>query len=252
MSLSHASYPREIDFEAILNFRDLGGHAAKEGRRVKWRRLFRSGLLCLATSNDMKHLKERIQLRSVLDLRDKAQIDHQGIGTAGDGFRWRNIPLAERSLPFDMERLHELSNDGQLYLLQVEQEGYGQRILECLRVMAEPANYPLVFHCSAGKDRTGILAAVILSVLGVGDGDIVKDYTLTAQHMKAHLERLSRDPEDANGLQSLPTWLHEASEESMRLFLSTMRREYGSLRAYLASHGADDALFERLEKALLV
>jgi len=252
LSLSPASYPRQIEFEAIFNFRDLGGYAAKDGRRVAWQRLFRSGMLCLATSNDIKYLKECIQLRSVLDLRDKAQVDHQGTGAASDEFRWHNIPLAERSLPVDMKRLHELSNDGQVYLLQMEQEGYGQRLVECLKVMAEPSNYPLVFHCSAGKDRTGILAAVLLGLLGVGDSDIIGDYTLTTPHMKAHLERLSRDPEDAKFLQSLPTWLHESSAESMRLFLSTIRQEYGSTREYLTSHGADSTLFHYLEKALLV
>jgi protein-tyrosine phosphatase len=246
------SSSRVIEFEAVFNFRDLGGYLAQNGHRVALSRLFRSGMLCLATPNDLTYLREGIGLKTVLDLRDKPQIEHQGIGPVGNEFAWHNIPLVSgKSLPIDVERLGKLSNAGQAYLIDVEQEGFGRRLVGCLRIMAEPANYPLVFHCSAGKDRTGILAAVLLNLLGVRDEDIIQDYTLTAPHMKAHLERLSRDPDDAKALQSLPAWLHEASAESMDAFLSTMRREYGSIKEYLLSHGADRALFERLEAALL-
>ncbi len=97
-----------------------------------------------------------------------------------------------------------------------------------------------------------MLAACLLSVLGVDSRDIVEDYTLTGPYMARHIERLSRDPKDAKFLQELPAFMHLASASSMELFLSTMKTEYGSIRDYLAAHGAQKSLFDRLEQALLV
>jgi protein-tyrosine phosphatase len=129
---------------------------------------------------------------------------------------------------------------------------YGTRIVQSLRVLADPDNLPLVFHCSAGKDRTGVLAAVLLSALGVKDQDIIADYATTAFHMERYLNRMSRDPQEAEFLASLPAYIHESAPSSMELLLTGIRREYGSTRDYLTLHGADGVLFEQLENALLV
>lgn len=91
----------------------------------------------------------------------------------------------------------------------------------------------MIFHCSAGKDRTGILAALLLGVLGVPDEDIARDYALTAPHMKSHIARLSQDPQVAQSLRDLPAYMHEAATESMALFLFILRRDYGSAWGYV-------------------
>lgn len=252
--MAQAGPAREIEFEAVFSFRDLGGYGTRDGRRVAWRRVFRSGELRHATPNDVRKLRGEVGLRSVLDLRDEAQISRHGLGPAPGGFGYRNVSLSadEGSSFGGVERLHGLTNTGQIYLLMMKSDGYGRRLVACFRFISEAGNHPLVFHCSAGKDRTGVLAACLLSVLGVGERDIVEDYTLSGPHMAKHIERISRNPEDAKFLQSLPAWMHEASARSMELFLSTMRQDYGSVRDYLLSHGAEPSLFERLEGALLV
>jgi protein-tyrosine phosphatase len=250
--LRQRSPSREVEFEGILNFRDLGGYTGDGGRQVAWRRVFRSGGLWDATSADLLRLRKEIGLRSVVDLRDKAEIESRGCWPVTAGITYVNVPLSTDSGNIGaVELVRSLGDTGKVYLLNVRDVSYGRRLIECLRVIAE-ADHPLVFHCSAGKDRTGVLAACLLSVLGVDSEDIVEDYTLTGPYMARHIERLSRDPNDARFLQSLPAFMHKASAASMELFLSTMKQDYGSIRDYLLTNGADRSLFERLEQALLI
>ena len=220
---------------------------------MAWGRVFRSAGLHDATVADALRLRQEFALRSILDLRNKTEIDRQGTGPASDGIRRSNVPLsADSAKSGGTERLHALKNTGEFYLLQVRDQDYSRRLVECLRFVAEAANHPLVFHCAAGKDRTGVLAACLLSVLGVGDRDIVEDYTRSARHMPGIIERYGRNPEDAKFLKSLPAWMHEAPAASMELFLSSMTQDYGSIRGYLMSNGAEPSLFERLKETLLV
>jgi protein-tyrosine phosphatase len=141
---------------------------------------------------------------------------------------------------------------GEVYLSRIKQWEYGHRLVEALEIIARPKKHLLVFHCLAGKDRSGVLAAIILSTLGVGDQDIIRDYTLTAPYMKALLERFNSDPNTPDDILNLPAYTWEATPESMEWFLSAVKREYGSLRGYLEKHGARKSLFGRMETALLI
>jgi protein-tyrosine phosphatase len=246
---------RELYFEAIYNFRDLGGYSGADGKRMAWGRVFRSGELRHATSADLLRLSRDIGLSSILDLRNEKDLSLFGTGSIGTSeFRYINLPLITDpdNRLITLEQVAQLSELAELYLLMLRVPFYGIRIVQSLRVLADPDNLPLVFHCSAGKDRTGVLAAILLGALGVKDQDIIADYATTAFSMGRHLNRISRDPKEAEFLASLPAYIHEAAPSSMELLLTSIRREYGSTREYLTVHGADGALFEQLENALLV
>ena len=109
----------------------------------------------------------------------------------------------------------------------------------------------LVFHCSAGKDRTGVLAAMVLTAMGVVDDDVVEDYALSAPLMKDIRDRMTRDPVTGPGVKDLPDFQWEAAAESMIVFLSLVKREYGSAEGYLQANGARRSLVDRLKTALL-
>ena len=243
---------RTITFDAVFNFRDLGGYSVRKGLRVGRGRVFRSGELRYATGADTQRLTNKLGIRSVLDLRNEEELESQGVGPLREtAIGYYNVPLVtDRRV--DVEGLRQLRNTGELYVLLIDDTGYQANLRQCLSVIADRENMPLVFHCSAGKDRTGVLAAVLLSVLGVSDDDVAYDYALTARAMESHLSRSRKDPDMAKFLDSLPDFMHESSPASMELFLSTVRRRYGSVREYLRSAGADAALFDRLEAALLV
>ena len=113
-------------------------------------------------------------------------------------------------------------------------------------------NHPLVFHCSVGKDRTGVLAAMLLAAAGVMDEDVIHDYTLSAPFMPELRDHWRNDPAAPPEVKEVPDFQWEASAESMARFLALLRREYGSAAGYLKAQGADNSLLQRLEEALLV
>jgi protein-tyrosine phosphatase len=247
---------RHIKFEAVLNFRDLGGYRTKQGRRVAWRRLYRSGEMHLMTGNDLTRLKEEVSLASILDLRNDLETKKQGVEPVNElGVRYFNVSLATGAPDINRENriIRGYSNMGEVYLFFVSHKEYGRRMVKALEIVAEADNYPLVFHCSAGKDRTGVLAALILSVLGVADDDIIQDYTLTAPFMRQLFDRYYGVPNKLKSIyeNDLPGFFWESAPESMDLFLSTIKRSYGSIRGYLEAHGAEKSLFDQLENALL-
>jgi len=247
--MTKQSYPRHIRFEAVFNFRDLGGYWTRGGQTVAWRRLFRSSELHHMTSHDIIQFKEEIRLRSVIDLRSSRQLEpFSPLNEVG--VEYYNIPLIDRGN--DKENVYQdFSNMGEVYSYLVRHEEFSRRVVEALEIIAEPDNLPLVFHCSAGKDRTGVLTAIVLGILGVTDEDIIEDYTLTAPYMKELINRWNNDPKAAEALENVPEYLLEASPESMTFFLSTLKREYGSVRGYVEAYGAEVSLIHRLQTALL-
>jgi protein-tyrosine phosphatase len=110
----------------------------------------------------------------------------------------------------------------------------------------------LVFNCAIGKDRTGILAAMLLSTLGVAEKDIIEDYSLSDQYMDELRQLLNNEGKIPKDVPPLPDFFWRAAPESMTLLLTTLRRDYGSIADYLKVMGAEEDLEKRLEKALLV
>jgi len=151
----------------------------------------------------------------------------------------------------ETERFRDATDMGELYLYRIRPPEFGKRLVDSLELIADRDNHPLVFHCSAGKDRTGVLAATVLAAAGVMDEDIIHDYTSSAPFMPEIRNRMISDPAASAELKELPDFEWEASAESMARFLALLRREYGSAAGYLKAQGADDSLPRRLEEALL-
>jgi protein-tyrosine phosphatase len=249
------SYNRHIDFNTVLNFRDLGGYRTREGYEVSWRKVYRSGELHHIEERDLARLKEEIRLVSVINLRSHKSLKQPEIDLLAEaGVRQHvTIPFIneDNDGDFDKEMFSNAVHMGMLYMYIVRQEGFHGRLVKALEFVAEQENHPLVFHCSIGKDRTGIMAAVLLSVLGVSDEDIITDYTLTARHMETFLNRMDQNPEESEEFSKLPAYIWEAEPESMSYFLSELRREYGSVREFVTSQGGNESLIDRLKRALL-
>ena len=131
-------------------------------------------------------------------------------------------------------------------------EDIRQKLVDSLELIADRNNHPLVFHCSVGKDRTGVLAAMLLAAAGVMDEDIIHDYTLSAPFMPEIRDRMRNDPAASPEVKELPDFQWEASAESMARFLALLRREYGSVAGYLEAQGADNSLPRRLQEALFI
>jgi len=255
--MNQSSYPRHINFESVPNFRDLGGYRARDGRAVAWRQLFRSGALQSMSQPDVARFKEDIRPRTVIDLRTSRELTKQReISLLGEvGARYQNVPFRPDSSDYlkqETELFRDATDLGELYLYRIHRPEFGKRLGDALELIADRNNHPLVFHCSVGKDRTGVLAAMLLAAAGVIDEDIIHDYTLSAPFMPELRDRWRADPDAPPEVKAVPDFQWEASAESMTRFLALLRREYGSVAGYLEAHGADNALPQRLEEALLV
>jgi protein-tyrosine phosphatase len=244
------SYSREINFDKIINCRDLGGYRVRGNRTVAWRRLFRSGYIHPMTDRDLRRLKEELKLTSVIDLRRNKRGQQKEVSLLNSaGIKYFNTPF----FGYQQEELnYNFTNMGEAFLFRVRHKEYAKPIIAALEIIADPKNLPLLFHCGAGKDRSGVLAAFVLSILGIVDKDIINDYTLSAPYMRDMVASMMNDPGTPEAEKNLPAYTWEATAESMTLFLTGLRQEFGSARGYLEMNGADKSLFERLEKALLI
>jgi protein-tyrosine phosphatase len=247
-------YSRHLKFKSVANFRDIGGYRTRKGNTIAWRRVFRSGEFAQINQDEYRRLKEEIKLTTIIDLRSEYEIKRQGIGLPVDtDIKYHNVTFLtdDDNNKVDDQRYKDLTNMGDFYILFTRNKVFGASIVKALEVIAGPENHPLVFNCAVGKDRTGILAAVLLSVLGVADDDIIKDYSLSGPYMEEIRNRVNNDPEAPANVKNLPDFFWKASPESMGLFLNTLRRDYGSIEGYLEFMGSEPSLVERLEKALL-
>jgi protein-tyrosine phosphatase len=249
-------YSRSIDISFVGNLRDLGGYGASNGRRTAWRKVFRSAEIKPGSEEDVADFRRLTGVVTVLDLRGDLEIKKDTIDLlAAGGIRYYNVPLiAEGRGPGsedEKERFSSYRNMGQFYLYLLDHEQYGRRMVTSLEFIANSSNHPILFHCAIGKDRTGVLAAAILSLLGVAETDIIADYRLTTPFMKGFTESLKKAPQGPPLLESLPAYVWEASQESMELVLSEIKRKHGSFINYLEVHGAGPELFTLLESVLL-
>jgi protein-tyrosine phosphatase len=163
------SYPRHIYFESVPNFRDLGGYRTHDGRAVAWRRLFRSAALHKMNDRDIARLKQEISPRAVMDLRRSPkdpEKDPEVILFKEIGARHYPIPFSTwpgpskrpDSSPYVKDEAKanpNATNMGEIYLYRITERPFGKRLVDALEIIAERNNHPLVFHCTAGKDRTG-------------------------------------------------------------------------------------------------
>lgn len=248
------AYSRHLEFDFVHNIRDLGGYRTKNGRSIAWRRLFRSGELLHTTNDEVSLLRDKTGLGAVLDLRSDMEIKQEKVALiSGGGIRYHNVPFITGggSPGSDGDLFERFTNMGEFYLLLLNDKQFGSRVVKALEIIAGAREYPVLFHCTVGKDRTGVLAAMVLGLLGVSDEDIIEDYHLTTSAMPAFLERMKDVPEAQEMLEKLPAYFWEASRESMKFFLSAIYEAHGSIRGYIEAQDVDSALFDRLEAALL-
>jgi protein-tyrosine phosphatase len=227
---------RHFDLEGSWNFRDLGGYRGRDDRPLRWRRLFRADGLDRLTEADLVHIAA-LRLRTVVDLRTTDEVAKGRLPAAAGDVAWHHLPMMD-VLPAreNYEAWVGPAHVAEQYLAMVESAS--GTVAGFLDLVCDPAAYPLVFHCFAGKDRTGILTALVLGLLGVADADIVADYALSEAAMHRLLDWLrAQAGENAAQLELSASAIVAAEPETMAQFLSRFRAAHGSFDAYAAGLG---------------
>lgn len=238
---------RHITLEGAVNFRDLGGYPAAGGHTIRWRTLFRADGLSRLTATDRSVIRQ-LGIATVVDLRTTSEVER-------GRFPVEEIPVGFHHLPL-LDEVPDPQNfeiaPGMLgtQYLEIARNAAAQ-IAQILSIIAERASHPVIVHCTAGKDRTGVLVAVLMALLGVDDEVIVDDYMLSAEAMTALRQQLiERYPEGRDVIERANE-LFSATPGNIANLLASLRQQYGTVEAYAASAGAGPDVVSGLRDALL-
>jgi protein tyrosine/serine phosphatase len=238
-----------IELDGAVNVRDLGGLPTRSDGPTVTGRLLRGDNLQELSAADVAHLVGDIGLTTVVDLRSSAELKAEGPAPLQTVLSVRHVHLpvlpeqgsatdmvadalltredADRSrYPADPVTGHYLG-----YL-----EDRPDQVVAAVRTIASSGG-PVLVHCAAGKDRTGVVVALALSAVGVRAEAIVADYAATGERTGALLDRLRRSPTYADDINSKPQQVHEPRPGTMTAFLEQVDARYGGPGRWLAGHG---------------
>lgn len=243
-----AARRRHLECDGAFNLRDLGGYATSDGRRVRSGVVFRADGLHRIPPGQV-HALGHLGWRTVIDLRTTAEVAAGAF--CADGIEVVNLPIlrATWGVPevSDIDPVAYLST----HYLQMLEEG-APAIAAAMAILGSPDRLPAVFHCSAGKDRTGVLAALVLSALGVPDDIVAADYHLSAAAVDRLVAWLTvTKPDLSEEMSRQPRALLSCPPEAMHTFLHAMRERHGSVDGYLTGIGVHANDLQRLHAVLL-
>ena len=237
-----------LPLSGAFNVRELGGYPTVGGARSEYRRFLRSDALCRLSAADARFLYD-YGVRAVIDLRDASEVADAPNVVIGKDVVYTNIPL----LGFNAAQVSEIEK--RLNDETFSMEGIYKRILEnyegiraCFRFIAEAPKGCILFHCAVGKDRTGVLAMLLLSLAGVDKWDIIANYVQTWPNlMRDHV--FSEDWYDAAnsvfrvGMTSDPKLIEYAYD--------LLEEEHGGVEGYLLECGVPDDVVSAVRMRLL-
>jgi protein-tyrosine phosphatase len=234
---------RHIAAAGVYNFRDLGGYPVAGGGSIRWRTLFRSDALNQLGSAGLAVLAG-LGLRTIIDLRTHVEAEIAPSAVAGLTARTTHISLLGgdlQALPPDLAAIYR-------YVI----DECGQAVAEAVGVLCAGGGWPALVHCSAGKDRTGIVSALVLAVAGVPDEYIAADYALSSLYLDPARTPAIGQLRASTGLGDQLTESLLSSPPALILdVLARVRATAGSVNGYLLAHGLSRAELASLRAALI-
>ena len=268
---AHAQDRRHVDLEGQANFRDLGGYKTIDGQSVKWGTIYRSGELPRLSDNDIARLNE-LDIVTVVNFLSPDEIDARGEDRLPTGVKEVFLPIsgeaennlakvvleARQTADFSQVPVELNSELHRLLIGDASKEQYA----DMLRLASDPANHPLVFHCSHGVHRTGTAAAILLSALGVPWQTIQEDYLLSNKYREKEIDtRIDQLRDMAAKKQGIPA--DNVDMTNIKAFyildvsyidasLEEINKIYGSIEGYLHEGlGLSNEDITKLKEALL-
>ena len=251
---------RVLPLPGAFNVRDIGGYRNNNGQLVRWQQVYRAGTLSYLSEKGLAQLQQW-GIRLVCDLRTTHEATTMP-APLPDGVRYQHVPLHEKrdgrgrvlaTLTFRPHRINDLVLYGYITLMIERRATLFARLL---RLIADPANRPILLHCTAGKDRTGLTIALLLSLLGVPEATILADFSLSnlfydevRNTIQGDANRLAIFGLKAGNLHPLLV----AHPDTLRATLAYVRGRYGSVEHYLRQRaGLEAQVITQLRQQLLV
>lgn len=228
---------RRILLDRAVNVRDLGGYPTANGGMTPFGRFWRADNMHGLSEADMEKLYD-LGIRTIVDLRTPGEVNAQ----PNCFLNYRDVQVVSCSLLGESTDSFTgfLCSLGERYTVMIERDG--PRYVELFDALAEgAARGGVLFHCTAGKDRTGVTAALLLGLAGVPDVDIVADYALTDTYLQPKIAMfLSHAPADVD-----PN-LFRAQPENMQTFVDFLRERYGTAEDYLRGIGVPEDVLAQI------
>jgi protein-tyrosine phosphatase len=227
---------RRLLWDACYNVRDLGGYSTKHDKQTRWQAFVRADNLARLSDEGKKALIA-YGVKTIIDLRSEYElgIDPPVFDSFHDqnGFPQHiNLPLLDESDKVGIEIINQTPSLTEMYSIIVDR--YQNNIARIMKAFAKATNGTILFHCHSGRDRTGIIAAMLLSLAGVDYSTIAKDYTISNVYIQPTFEEpLSEEP------------------EIILRFLAYLDTQYGGTRAYLREAGVSESELTRIQRHLL-
>ncbi|CAK7235597.1 hypothetical protein SBRCBS47491_009350 [Sporothrix bragantina] len=254
-SMSHQPDQRILSLEGLVNARDFGGLTTRDGKITRSGILFRSDQLEYLTAHSAKSLFGGKHISTVVDLRTSAEASTHRCS-------WRddfagvvdivNLPIDDGwhgNIPALASQYCNLLTGKYLAYLQHS----GSNVVDAVRCLLQtsPGSASLV-HCAAGKDRTGVVSAFILEVLGVDRAQVVEDYYLTAQNMDKIMARLESNPLFIERRDTAPPQIFQVHRHTMEDFLNEIDKKFGNAEKWLLSNGLKSEELTKLRELMLM
>ena len=238
-----------VAIKSVPNIRSLDGFSTTDGRRVKNGMFLRSGSLSRLTPDDADYLQSVVRLSLVIDLRTTMEVKKDP-DVIIPGVRYVNVPLAEvidtivkdlleilyakgetaRERAFYTAEFANIGIVSEIYHKLTESPHFEASLKHIIQLLLESEG-PVLFHCTSGKDRTGILAALILYILGCSKEDIICDYNASAVSFRTMIEQLKRELQKFGYSREIQNKLHKilsVAPEEISSFLDDIESHYGS------------------------
>jgi protein-tyrosine phosphatase len=250
---------RRVPLAGTFNFRDLGGYPTTSGHRTRWGAIFRSDALGRLTDPDHELLK-KLEIRLVCDFRSGPEQERSPDRLPEDGsIQGLHLPVVHGDL--DAATAFKRAKNGDMTWLTEDfmTRGYLNNIESfpqvwgaVLQRLADPENRPMVFHCSAGKDRAGTCAALILLALGVPEETVIADHALSNVFIQDIMEEMHQRLR-SRGIDPVPLAPYfEAPKAGIQALVDHIHGQYGSAAAYLVQRcGVTESALAALREDLL-
>lgn len=235
---------RVVQVEGAYNVRDLGGYMTKDGRITRWGAFFRAADLSQLTEESQQVLMSK-GVRTVIDLRHSTELEKKmNVFHGSDRVSYNNVSLINPSSAGS----GQARNLGDLYINVLE--GSQAELLRVFTLLAEQSGHATLFHCAAGKDRTGVVAALLLDLVNVPHETIAEDYALTASCIAPIMEEL-RNERPSNVSEEIYETFLGCDPVNMINMLNHLELNYGNSESYLLSIGLSDVQVQALKDRLI-
>jgi len=240
---------RHLAFEACLNARDLGGYRTADGRETRWGALVRSDALSRLTDTGVDALVAH-GVRTIVDLRHEGEVERDPCAwAAAHGVAYLNVPLLDIDDAELVTAVYGARQRDGSYRLMVERCSAG--IASAVSAVAAAPEGGVLVHCQIGRDRTGLVAALLLRVAGVPAETVVADYALSEPALSALFDRWLAEAADRETRDRLARE-RTAPAAAMVATLRLVDERYGGVEPYLLGAGVTASELRRVRGRMLV